>query len=77
MLLRDYGVNRSEPVHSSKYSRINSPRNKKKVGKILSEKRAELFINYDSLRKKKIDEKITNSLAEHIITKCSTFKNAN
>ncbi|VDM10944.1 unnamed protein product [Wuchereria bancrofti] len=46
VITTEYG-NWSEPLHSSKYSWISSPRNMKLVGKVPPEERAESFIQYN------------------------------
>ncbi|VDN95206.1 unnamed protein product [Brugia pahangi] len=46
VIATEYG-NWSEPLHSSKYSWNSSPRNKKLVGKVPPEERAESFIQYN------------------------------
>lgn len=75
VIATEYG-NWSEPLHSSKYSWNSSPRNKKLVGKIPPEERAESFIQYNSVKNKKANEKksnppikrVTSQRAEHYKT---------
>nr|CDP92158.1 Bm8862 [Brugia malayi] len=59
VIATEYG-NWSEPLHSSKYSWNSSPRNKKLVGKVPPEERAESFIQYNSVKNKKANEKKSN-----------------
>ncbi|VDK80946.1 unnamed protein product [Litomosoides sigmodontis] len=54
VITTEYGVNWSKPLHSSKYFWNSSPLNKQEAGSVPPEERAESFINYESIRKKKV-----------------------
>ncbi|CAG9540827.1 unnamed protein product, partial [Cercopithifilaria johnstoni] len=68
VLVSEYGLNWSVPLHSSNYSWNSSPLNKKEAGKVPPEEIVESFINYASLKKTKISRKISNSPVKRIIS---------
>ncbi|EFO16335.1 hypothetical protein LOAG_12172 [Loa loa] len=60
VIMSDHGKRWSVPLHSSKYVWNKTPLNKKVVGIVPPEQRAESFIKYDSVRKILIGKNSSN-----------------
>ncbi|KAK6105098.1 LicD family protein [Brugia pahangi] len=76
VITSDYSKNWSEPLHSSRYFWNESPSNILGAGTVPPEERAESFIQYNSVKNKKANEKksnppikrVTSQRAEHYKT---------